>query len=139
LADTTVDPLSQQVGMGVVAGVLLDHVDEDGAERDTSTLSRRAEINGLADESVAKGDLFAPRTLCPLDDGRVGNGAIEVVVAIQIRRVLAGRLLTKPVSLDIGEMSQETQQREIARRHRAAGHRLVIQAGALHLERQAPI
>jgi hypothetical protein len=27
LADTSIDPLAQQVGMAIVAGVLLDHVD----------------------------------------------------------------------------------------------------------------
>ena len=36
LTDAAVDPLPQEVGMAIVAGVLLDHVDQELSQRDRS-------------------------------------------------------------------------------------------------------
>jgi len=42
LADTAVDPFPQQVGVAAVTGVLLDHVDQNRAQRDASAIPIQA-------------------------------------------------------------------------------------------------
>ncbi len=63
LADAPVDALAEQVGVPVVAGVLLDHVHEPLAQRDRLTLAvaaGEAEVVA-AGELLGEGDLLAPR------------------------------------------------------------------------------
>ena len=42
LADAAVDPFPQQVGVAAVTGVLLDHVDQNRAQRDASAIPIQA-------------------------------------------------------------------------------------------------
>jgi hypothetical protein len=63
LADAPVDALAEQVSMPVMAGVLLDHVNEQLAQRDRLTLrvaAGEAEVM-IAGELLGEGDLLAPR------------------------------------------------------------------------------
>jgi len=56
LADASVDPFPQQVGVATVAGVLLDHVDKHFAQRDGVSVSHSpadAEVGGAGDECPA--------------------------------------------------------------------------------------
>ena len=63
LAEAPVDTLTEQVGVPVVTGVLLDHVHEQLAQRDRLPLGVVAdEIEVVvARELLGEGDLLAPR------------------------------------------------------------------------------
>ena len=56
-----------------------------------------------------------------------------------IGRVEPGHLPPEPVALDVGEVPHESEQREIRRWDRSPRHRLGVEAGALHLERETAI
>jgi hypothetical protein len=63
LADASVDPFPQQVGVAAMAGVLLDHVDKHFAQRDGVSISHSptdAEVGGAGDELLREGDFAAP-------------------------------------------------------------------------------
>jgi hypothetical protein len=42
LADAAVDPLPQQAGVAAVTGILLDHADQNRAQRDASAIPIQA-------------------------------------------------------------------------------------------------
>src|SRR5260370_28351892 len=66
LADASVDPFPQQVGVAAVTGVLLDHVDKHFAQRDGVSVSHSpggAEVGGAGNELLREGDLVAPGLL----------------------------------------------------------------------------
>jgi hypothetical protein len=63
LADAAVDPFPQQVGVAAVTGVLLDHVDQNRAQRDASAIpieALDAQVGGIGDELLREGHLVAP-------------------------------------------------------------------------------
>src|SRR5262245_66396715 len=72
LADAPVDALTEQVGVPVVAGVLLDHVHEQLAQRDRLTLGVVAdETEGVVPgELPGGGDLLSPGRPRPPHHGR---------------------------------------------------------------------
>jgi hypothetical protein len=80
LADAPVDALAEQVGVSVVAGVLLDHVHQQLAQRDRITFGVAAgEIEVVvARELRSEGDLLAPRRPRLLDHRRIGDRPGEV-------------------------------------------------------------
>src|SRR5262249_31583469 len=84
LAEATVDALAEQVGVPVVAGVLLDHVDDQLAQRDRLTLGVVADETEVvvARELLSEGDLLAPRRPRLLNHGRVMGGPVEVGVGV---------------------------------------------------------
>src|SRR6185312_10038392 len=95
LADASVDPFPQQVGVAAVAGVLLDHVDKHFAQRDGVSVSHSpadAEIGRAGDELLREGDLVAPGSPGIINDRRVGDRAGPVSIRqvpgpVQRRRV----------------------------------------------------
>src|ERR1700755_650797 len=83
LADASVDPFPQQVGVAAVASVLLDHVDKHFAQRDGVSISHSpadAEVGGAGDEFLCEGDLVAPGSPGIVDDGWVGDRAGPVSI-----------------------------------------------------------
>src|SRR5215471_2478310 len=83
LADASVDPLPQQVGVAAVAGVLLDHMDKHFAQCDGVSLSHSpadAEVGGVGDELLREGDLLAPGLPGIVYDCWVGDRAGPVSI-----------------------------------------------------------
>jgi hypothetical protein len=79
LADAPVDALAEQVGVPVVAGVLLDHVNEQLTQRDRLTpgvAAGEAEIV-VAREPLSEGDLLASRRPRRLDHSRVSDRPLK--------------------------------------------------------------
>ena len=103
--------------MAVVAGVLLDHVNQklpqgDGLTRAIS--SNEAEI-GLVGELLGKGNLVTPCGPRLIDNGLIGHGTVEVTIwlglgLIAIRYVLPREPLPEPLAFDLGQMSHEAEQ-----------------------------
>jgi hypothetical protein len=76
MADSTVDPLSQQVGVTTVSGELLEHVDENLAQLDGATASHRsdnAEVTCTARELLGETDFVPPGTPRLRDHARIGS------------------------------------------------------------------
>jgi hypothetical protein len=71
LADAAVNPLADEVGVAVVAGVLLDHVDQDLSQRD-----RVALLVARPRRSLARGVGAAARCFRPRVAGAVAAGGI---------------------------------------------------------------
>src|SRR5215471_13107135 len=83
LANASVDPFPQQVGVAAVASVLLDHVDKHFAQRNGVSVSHSpadAEIGGAGDELLREGDLAAPGLPGIVYDRRVGDRAGPVSI-----------------------------------------------------------
>src|SRR6266700_5074442 len=85
LAHRAVDPLAQQVGVSVVARVLLDHVGQHPAQRHRpapriGNLADQLQAGRGRDELVRELDLVPPRPPCLSNHGRVEPGAREVPV-----------------------------------------------------------
>ena len=83
LADASVDPFPQQVGVAAVAGVLLNHVDKHFAQRDGVPVSHSppdAEVWGAGDELLREGDLVAPGLPGIVYDRWVGDRAGPVSI-----------------------------------------------------------
>src|SRR5215475_8519098 len=79
LAEAPVDALAEQVGVPVVAGVLLDHVHEQLAQRDRLTLgvvADEAEVV-VPGELLGEGDLLAPGRPRLPDHGRSATAPLK--------------------------------------------------------------
>jgi Protein of unknown function (DUF2568) len=117
LADTSVNTLAQEIGMAVVAGVLLDHVNEQLPKRDwfaRAVASDEAEV-GLTSELLGKGNLVTPCGPRLIDNSLIGHGTVEVTIwlglgLIAIRYVLPREPLPEPLTFDLGQMSHEAEQ-----------------------------
>jgi hypothetical protein len=140
-AGAAVDAFPEQVGVAVVAGVLLDHVDVDPAEVDV-LLREAASVGQSTARAVlaGAGDLRAPG-----GEGVAQGGALSqfeaAVGAIRISlRVVDGRGLfcgehpTEPVPLNLRHVLNEAGQCEGGGRHGRGGGLLIVQALALHGE-----
>ena len=81
--------------MADVAGVLLDHVHEDVADFDllAADIHGPPEVVDPLDVRLREGDLSTPGGPGLLDHGRVGEGTVEVEVAVLITVVEAGDVL----------------------------------------------
>src|SRR5947209_6776712 len=84
VADGTVYAFAEKVGVPVVAGILLDHMHHDPAERDlipiTRVLADVVERAGGAGDGACAVACFAPRGECLL-----GVGVVDIVeVAVRI-------------------------------------------------------
>ena len=118
LADTSVNALAQEIGMAVVAGVLLDHVNQQLPKRDGLTrtvLSDEAEV-GVAGELLGEGHLVTPCGPRLVDDRLISHGTVKVTIGLDvrlvaIRHVLASEPLPEPLTLDLGHVPHETEQR----------------------------
>jgi hypothetical protein len=92
LADASVDPFPQQVGVAAVAGVLLDHVDKHFAQRDGVSVWHSpadAEVGGVGDELLREGDLVAPCLPGIVCDRWVGDRAGSGTVSRSLLSVTA--------------------------------------------------
>ena len=120
LADAAVDALPQQVGMAVVAGVLLDHVDQELPQRDRlpgAVTPDEAEI-GVTSELLGEGDLVVPCSPGILNNRLIGHGAVEVTIGLDVGLVASGYVLAReplpePLPLDIGHVAHQTQQESV--------------------------
>ena len=105
--------------MAVVAGVLLDHVNQELPQRDRlpgAVPPDEAEV-GVTGELLGEGDLVVPCSPGFVDNRLIGHGTVEVSVGFGVGLVasgyvLAGETLPEPLALDIGHMSHQTQQRK---------------------------
>jgi len=84
LSDASIDSLAEQVGVAVVAGILLDHVDQEFAQGDRPpgpVMSDEAEI-GVVHELLGEGDLLAPCSPCFRHDRGIGHGTVGLGVGL---------------------------------------------------------
>jgi hypothetical protein len=143
LSDASVNALAQQVGVTVVAGVLLDHVDQQLPEGDwlvCSVTSDEAQVC-LTGELLGEGDLVTPGVPGCIDNGLIGRGTVEVAVGLGFGLETRGHVLTseplpEPLALDISQVSQQTQERHRGRLNRTAGKLLGVETFALELQRK---
>ena len=119
VAGRAVDALAEEVGVAVVAGVLLDHVDEHPAQRDVGrrlspvpdVVERRERRRDLARVAhSARQYANASSTSAVSTSSKSPSGFVVVVEAR--RRVLAGEHTLEPVPLDLGHVADETEQRQ---------------------------
>jgi hypothetical protein len=123
LARDAVGALAQQVGVAEVAGVLLDHVQVDQAQRhDLAPVHERVVERGVGRRRVGQLDLLG-------QPGVVGGGparveALEVGVGLGPEGVidrLAREPLAEPGPLDLRHVPHQPEQGEARRRHGALG------------------
>jgi hypothetical protein len=141
LPDTSVNALPQQVGVAVMSGVLLDHVNQqlpqgDGIARAVS--SYEAEV-GLSCELLGERDLVTPCVPCIIDHRLISHGTVEVTVGLRLgliasRCVLAGEPLPKPLAFNVRQVPYQTEQRHRRWLDRTASELSGIQAGTLELQ-----
>ena len=129
--------------MPVVAGVLLDHVHEQLAQRDRLTLGVLAdEIEVvIARELLSECDLRAPRRPRLLGHRRVRDRPVEVGVGVGLGLVALqylkpGEPAAEPAALHLGHVPDQAQQGHRGRFHGTAGQLPGIQPVALQLQRQ---
>src|SRR5690349_1052308 len=121
-AGHAVQALAEQVGVAVVPGVFLDHVDQDPAEREPLATPQTP---GLQRRS--RGDQGARVvTFRPPGAERLGDvGAVRVAerdFPVQAGRedaphFLAAEHRPEPVALDFGHVPDDAEQRQVRRRH----------------------
>jgi hypothetical protein len=104
--------------MAVVAGVLLDHVNEQFAQRDwfARTVAPDELEVGIAGELLGEGDLVVPCTPGVLDHCLIAHRTVEVAVwlclgLIPSGYVLAAETLPEPLAFDIGQVAHQTKER----------------------------
>jgi len=114
LAHSPVDALAQQVGMATVAGILLDHVDEDLAHRHLffafgqGHRRRQSQCGFDARSAYATSSLQGPPGVD--DYGRISSGTVEVTVVV-LRRGGTGEGIPGrrgpggPVPLNVSQMA----------------------------------
>jgi hypothetical protein len=144
LADTPVNTLTKEIGMTVVAGVLLDHVNQELPQRDGLTRavsSNEAEV-GLVGELVGKGNLIAPCGPRVIDNRLIGHCTVEITVRlgvglVAIRDVLASEPLPEPLTLHFGQVPHQTEQRQRRGLDRTPSELAGVQTLALELQRKA--
>lgn len=129
--------------MAVMAGVLLDHVNQELPQRDGLTRavsSNEAEVS-LASELLGKGNLVTPCGPRIIDDRLIGHGTIEVTVRlgvglVAIGDVLAGEPLPEPLTLHFGQVPHQTEQRQCRGLDRTPSELVGVQALAFDLQRE---
>ena len=105
--------------MAVVAGILLDHVDQELPQRHRlagAVAPDEAEL-GVTDELLGEGHFVVPCSPGVVDDRLIGHGAVEVAVGLGVGLVASGYALVReplpePLALDIGHMAHQTEQRK---------------------------
>ena len=82
LTDPAIDAFAQQVCMAVVAGILLDHVNEQFAQRDrfARTVAPDELEVGIAGELLGEGDFVVPCTPGVLHRCLIAHRTVEVAV-----------------------------------------------------------
>src|SRR5690606_19107783 len=136
-----VDALAQEVGVAVVARVLLDHVEVDPAQAGGPVVRV---LEGVV-EAVATGGLLrvvdgGPEALEDL--GRIGPvGLVEIGVGVplvpvvgQVLSPLPVHALAEPVVLHFGEVADEAEEGETRGLHGGAFEPLLVEPGALRQE-----
>jgi hypothetical protein len=144
LADASVNALAQQIRMTVVAGVLLDHVDQKLPQRDRfagAISANKAEIC-VTGELLGEADLVSPRGPRLIDHCLISHGTVEVAIGLSLRLVAIGYVKTReplpePLALDLGQVSHEAEQREGRRINRTTGELFGVQALTLELHGKA--
>src|SRR6478735_1848167 len=146
LAGAAVDALPDQVGVATVAGVLLDHVDEDVADRRRVPAAvvderrRHGLVRLLVQPVLGTRDLSLPLLERLVDallrPDRGGELDVRVVgVGVGPRLVDVGlQSALEPGVLDEGHVTHQAEQAEVARRHRPRRELLRRQVRALELE-----
>jgi hypothetical protein len=140
-AGAAVDAFPQQVGVAVVAGVLLDHVDVDPAEADV-LLAEAAGVGQSTARAVPAGaaDLRAPGGKGVAQGGALSQfeaavGAIRISLrVVDGRGLFCGEHSAEPVPLNLRHVLDEAGQCEGRGRHGRGGGLLIVQALALHGE-----
>ncbi len=130
--------------MTVVTGVLLDHVDQELAQRDRLTgtvVSDEVEV-GVARELLGEGDLIPPRGPRLIHDILIGHGDVEVAVGIGLSLIALGNVLaheppTEPPAFHLGHVSHQTKQRNGRGLDRAMRELSRVKALTLQLQREA--
>ena len=143
LADPSVDALAEQVGVPVVAGVLLDHVHQQFAQRDRLPLGVAADVAEIvvARELLSEGDLLAPRRPRLGDHGRVSGRTVEVSVGIGVGLVTLGDIMpgepaAEPAAFHLGHVPDKAEQGHRGRFDGPAGQLPGVEPVALQLQRQ---
>ena len=141
LADAAVDAFADQVGVAVVAGVLLEDVDQD-LPQFRAVLAGDVQIGCVGNELLREVDLGTPVVPGFLDNGGIGHGAVEVLVRLVVRevdpaQVLAGHHLPKPGPLGLGDVPDQPEQGQVGRRNRSPGQLFRVETGALQLQRES--
>ena len=117
LADSSVDSLSQQIGMAHVLCVLPNQVHEDLSDRHGLAPAKLAEIRRAFDESLGVGNFRSPSCPRVFDDPRIGINVERKVLAlvpdVEPTSVLASDYLPEPVLLYASQMPYESEQRQI--------------------------
>lgn len=106
--------------MTVVAGVLLDRVDEDPPQRDPASpnvLALDVEMWRLGDEPLGEGHFLPPCLPGSCDDTGSIARAVEIPAGVgrggeQGCRVPVGQHAPEPAALHIGEMPDEPERRQ---------------------------
>ena len=117
LTDAPVYSLAQQVGVTVVARVLLDHVNQELSQGDWlagAVVSDEAKV-GVAHELLGEGDLLTPCRPRFLHNRQLGHGTVEITVRlglglVALRHVPAGEPPTEPPAFNLGHMPHQTKQ-----------------------------
>ncbi len=127
--------------MAVVAGVLLDHVDHDPAQRHRLTAALSGDVErGRRGHGLAGVLALGPPARERLGDvGRVDvvEVAVRVVLrAVQGRRVLAAQRAPEPAALHLRLVPDQAQERKGGGRHGPLAQLRVVQAVALHRQRR---
>ena len=130
--------------MAIVAGVLLDHVDQKLTQRDRLTRSittNEVQIS-VPDELFGKGDFVLPCGPRFVHDCLIPNRTIEVAIRlsfglISIWYTLAREPLPEPLAFHLGQVPNQTEQRHRRRLNGTARKLGGIQTLALELQREA--
>jgi len=130
--------------VAVVAGVLLDEVDQQPAQRDRSApgvgdLPGHPEVGRLGHVALGERHLLPPGRPGLRDDLRLGYRPVEVRVRPgvgdeAVRDFLPGHDLPEPAALHLGQVPQQSQQRQGGGPDAATGHGGGAQARALQGE-----
>ena len=107
----------EQVGAPVMAGVLLDHVQEQLAQRDRITFgvaANEAQVV-IVRELLGEGNLLAPCRPRLRDHGRVGDRPVEVGVGVGVGLValwyvMPGEPAAEPGAFHLGHVPDQAEQ-----------------------------
>src|SRR5215468_3888305 len=137
-----VDRLTQEVGVPVVARVLLDHVPQQPAQRDRLAdpgVDERGLERGALGDLARMLDLGIPVRVSLAHLLGIGDRAVPIEIRLRVVSVYPGPPHTldpvEPGTLDLGHMPDDAEQRQRGRRHGARGQLLRGQVLALPSQR----
>src|ERR1035437_3248838 len=135
VAGRPVNAFAEQIGMAVVTGILLDHVDVDPAQRDLVSPSFEGVVQGLGPGSLVSGlalSCVCRQVLLGIGIGDVVEVSVPVLLGtVQSRQPETGSPGAEPCSLDLGHVSHEAEKRQARRTDRGSFQLVVAQTDAL--------